>query len=317
MLKLNHLTGFGSGVSAAGASLPVNGYLAGGRNGTRTTIMDKLVFATSVTAVDTDATLSEERDGMGVSSETQTHGYWSGGHPDPAVDEDSIMKTTFATPVTAAITDVMSTARNAMHGFSAGISHGYFVGGHSTGDSDIVDKITHATDAVAVNTDATLTKERTKPGCTSDSGLGIGYTAGGGTADTVIDKTVHSTDVTTSITDVHTYGGEGKGSHSDTTISAYWTSTNGNTTTNKMSYATNSVSAVTDADSSISRQDGSGVGDGGTAGFGYYISGGITAAISTDRLTHATDTAAAHTDADRTNTGFPNQGRSMADFSVT
>ena len=130
MLKLNSLSGFGSGVSGAASVTPVNGYWAGGRSSAKTKTTDKLVFATETTAVSTDSELDVILvPQAGISDPTGANGYISGGNT--GANTVKTEKLDYSTSVMATNTDAdLPSAMANGGGVSEGVTKGYSLGGN-------------------------------------------------------------------------------------------------------------------------------------------------------------------------------------------
>ena len=134
MLKLNTLSGFGSGVS--GAAGTTYGYYSSGNANLGsppcTVAVDLLTFSTGVTSIHTDSeTSAVERptsisDGGSNGFGYTTGGEIPGGGPVAATD-----RYTFSSGVIAVHTDAdMTTATDGTGGFSDVTTYGYYIGGN-------------------------------------------------------------------------------------------------------------------------------------------------------------------------------------------
>jgi hypothetical protein len=132
MLKLNTLSGFGSGVSGGGAFPPTYGYTAGGNTGGAVTAAcDRITFSTSVNAAHTDGDLDAGSSGGVGHSDNVTYGYHSGGTT--GAQDKLTNRMTLATSVMAAHTDSDMTANKkegwGLSTIKGGGTYGYAVGG--------------------------------------------------------------------------------------------------------------------------------------------------------------------------------------------
>jgi len=177
MLKLNTLSGFGSGVSAAGGASPTYGYFGSGITSGSSTATDRITFATSTLAAHTDADQSygAEADGDCSDAGSFGYGYFVAGYSSENVATTD--RITFSTSTTAAHTDANTyIARSPFSGNSDGTTYGYITeSGLGVADAD---RITFSTSVAAQNTDANLATTRRNTGSLSD-GPTYGYTIGG------------------------------------------------------------------------------------------------------------------------------------------
>ena len=188
MLKLNSLSGFGSGAAGAGGVLYGAGYFCGGRTtgvANASPITDKIVFATGVTAANTDATLTVGRGfHMGITNPTGGSGYIMGGTTPPSTWESPTTcdQITYATETTAANTDVVLSAASRW-GQTAGYSNdsggaGYVTGGNTGARTAQTAKLTFATDTFAIATDANLGTAIKEGTAVSNNGVAGDYFGG-------------------------------------------------------------------------------------------------------------------------------------------
>ena len=313
MLKLNTLSGFGSGAAAAGGAVPIYGYAGGGNSSGYGGETDRITFATSTTAAHTDADLSNTRGSMpsGI-SDTTTYGYYSGGYSSSA--SSSTDRLTFATSTTAAHTDAdMPTARYYLFGDSDGTTYGYITGGNN---SVISDRLTFATSTTAAYTDGDLTWETQGALYNNDyngTTATYGYFAGGKGGDSPYDITHDSTQRRTYSTGAiaaHTdadlsvntvYGGgwnDNTGTYGYFCGGGHWTPETCIDTGNRITFSTAVTAAHTDSNLATAVFGVGCVNDG--AAYGYNIGGGDTDSYDTDvtqRLTYSTGVFAVHTDA--------------------
>ena len=276
MLKLNSLSGFGSGVSGAAGVTPINGYWIGGNDGSATDTADRIVFATGVTAAHTDANFDTVKTYHSAISDPQGgNGYSSGGNDGSLTDGTE--KTVYSTGATSAATDTdLATAENAATSFGDGLgTAGYFIGGqYGPGNNDTAQKLTYATETYALSSDAdfSIGTGRKESTSVSDNAL-AGYTSGGEVTD----------------------GGDALA-----------------VTTEKTVFATSTTAAATDADLSATRyyMRGHHVSD----KVNGYIAGGSNSSWNRlslcDRLVFATDTTATHTDGDLSSAKWTHHGMS-------
>ena len=306
MLKLNHLTGFGSG--AAAAALPGIGYVSGGSRGSISALTDRLVFATNTTAAATDSNLTGVRYGHAGVSNPNSDGYIAGGTTGPPgwALQVSAEKMAYSTETYATATDAdLSAARQFLAGISEGSTNGYFVGGETM---NIAEKLVFATDTTAAETDAKLSAIRAQLPGVSD-GSTNGYVAGGrandGTFVAIADKLVFATDTTAAETDADlSFTTRHHGGVSDGSTNGYFGGglPDGGviTTVDKLVFSTDTSQTSTDSALSVARFGLASVNDNGANG--YFLSGSTGA--TTDKLVFATDTTAAETDADLSSSGY-------------
>ena len=202
----------------------------------------------------------------------------------------------------------------AYEGGDGDAERGYWCGGYKGGapeDSAVTEKITFSTEAVAAVVGANLSEAREGAGAASSAVAG--YMAGGQVAAAVdtADKLTFSTETTAAVGTADlsvargwvagVSGGSQRGyfcgGHTDTEVA----------TTDMLTYATNATAARSAADLSLARRLACGITEGSSKG---YICGGrdgqadeAGAVITTDKITYATDTAAACATADLSGTG--------------
>jgi hypothetical protein len=309
MLKLNSLSGFGSGVSAGGATA-TNGYSLGGNDGSRTDTSDKLVFATDVMSACTDANLATGRDQHGSFGNQSTHGYVFGGKNGDGTTINSMEKITYATDTVASIADVLSTVRNNQGGqtLSDGSTYGYTSGGRSAGPAVATcDRTTYADDTTAAHTDGDLSEIKQECGSISADTVN-GYITGGNPQSGALGwKMAFSTGTMAANTDCELQG-DNRQQHaglSDQSTNGYWCG--GNTgggvadTSERIVFSTDTTSTTTDA--GLSNARGLVMGMSSTDGAGYIAGGwwnpdGWARLSTTDKLTYSTETFALATDAE-------------------
>ena len=302
MLKLNSLSGFGSGVSAGGATA-TNGYSLGGNDGSRTDTSDKLVFATDVMSACTDANLATGRDQHGSFGNQSTHGYVFGGKNGAGTTINSMEKITYATDTVASIADVLSTVRNNQGGqtLSDGSTYGYTSGGRSAGPAVATcDRTTYADDTTAAHTDGDLSEIKQECGSISADTVN-GYITGGNPVSGAMGwKMVFSTGTMAANTDCELQGAN-RQQHaglSDQSTNGYWCGGGVVTTSERIVFSTDTTSTTTDA--GLSNIRGLAMGMSSTDGAGY-IAGGWSSPdklSTTDKLTYSTETFALATDAE-------------------
>jgi len=305
VLKLNTLSGFGSGVSGAGATgQGTYGYVQGGQaTGVNTPIGDRVTFATSVLAAHTDADLSYNPEQPGFSSDANSfgYGYVCGGYT--AGNQTTGNRTTFSTSITAAHTDAnLSVGQGNLEGTSDATAYGYIAG---DGASNIGQRITFSTSVTAAHTDANLSSARYDPACTSDGNtVGYGYFCGGfphpSPRTTTTDRITFSTSVTAAHTDADlTTGASDSAGNSDMVAYGYvCAGTTGAVadTGRRMTFATSVLALHTDADLTDTAANFAMMGDGAIYGYAFKVSSGRTNIGA--RQTFATSVWALHTDVD-------------------
>ena len=327
MLKLNSLSGFGSGVSGAAGVTPINGYWIGGNDGSRTDTADRIVFATGVTAAHTDADFDTAKNYHSAISDPQGgNGYSSGGNDGSLTDGTE--KTVYSTGATSAATDTdLATAENAATSFGDGLgTAGYFIGGqYGPGNNDTAQKLTYATETYALSSDAdfSIGTGRKESTSVSDNAL-AGYTSGGEVTDggdalaVTTEKTVFATSTTAAATDANLSQARGMGgSLSDASLAGFFLGGHIGSATislvaDKLTFATETMATATDANLSATRyyMRGHHVSD----KVNGYIAGGSNSSWNRlslcDRLVFATDTTATHTDGDLSSAKWTHHGMS-------
>ena len=303
MLKLNTLSGFGSGTASAAASVDAL-YLMGGQSHGEA---EKITFSTEISALVTTADLSALNYGMGTLSDpTGGNGYCCGGakgagHAMSAECE----KLVYSTEITSVSTDaVLSATNQAMGKISEGSTKGYIMGGiHPGGYTDSAEKLTFSTDTFALETDADLSVELMNASSISN-GSTHGYHCGGAILDNSAqalghkltfstDTTIIETDANLSVIrvghagvndDTNGYvggGASGGGGSNDTDVM------------DKIVFSTDIASAHTDGNLAVARRDLESGSDNVVNGKGWFT-GGVS--YSCDTLVFSTGVATANTD---------------------
>tara|TARA_Y100000034_G_scaffold51500_1_gene63316 strand:+ start:132 stop:1100 length:969 start_codon:yes stop_codon:yes gene_type:complete len=306
MLKLNTLSGFGSG-AAAGCpeGVTTNGYYIGGLSYLDS--VDTLVFATSTAAANTDATLPTALAYFTHMSQKFVAAYTCGGYTAGgyAGAWKNTQKMVYATSACSAVTDG---DLNVSHGLadtgdaSEGCSKGYTISGRETDADSWGDRVTTTHKLTFATETNTLVTDANYHAATSGShGVNAplnSYCSGGdvtGAPETDgISKLNFATDTAAEIAATRTAGKEGLSGFSSATA-GYWTDYT--PTQDKITFATDTVATVTDTTAnSVTHYSGMGTSDGVT--YGYWTSGSGAASTVCDRLTISTEVSAAHTDAD-------------------
>ena len=303
MLKLNSLSGFGSG--GAGAVAATYGYSCGGYDGAdKSLTTDRITFADGTIAAHTDADLSQVCSSIheGV-SDTTTYGYVGGGNsPEGATPSWSkvVERITFSTSTTAVNTDGdLAVPKRESTGISDGTTYGYWHGGEGTSNTNIdtTDRVTFADSTVAANTDSDLVTARSTHFSVSDGATygysGAGYS--GGRVDTV-ERMTFSTGVFALNTDSDiTTGTSHPAGLSDNATYGYVLG--GNTgarvaTAERLTFATGVMALNTDSDLSGVNGKPATASDGLT--YGYMVGGhdGSSYLDKVDRITFATSVTA-------------------------
>ena len=319
MLKLNTLSGFGSGVSGAAVTVAVYGYSVGGNTGAASTLTERMTFSTGVFATAATSNLNVAMQSQAGHSDTTTHGYSCGGDM-----TDVTERMTFSTGAFAANTDSdLSGARSTAHGLSDGATYGY-VGGSSI-FSTTIERMTYSTSVNAVNTDGSLSVGRMGVGGVSD-GVTYGYWAGGYS---------HPTDVRHQIADRITFADSTTAANTDSDLAgaarhqivglsggAYGYFSGGNpggktNITDRITFSTGVTALNTDSDLSEAKGFVHAFSDNIT--YGYLFGGNISSpppyrSSVTDRLVLATSVNTANTDSDLTAT--VQQGVGISDGAV-
>jgi hypothetical protein len=285
------------------------GYFAGGYSSGATSVIDRIVFATGITAASSSA-LSGVRYGLAKASVSDSvqYGYFAGGNNGArtAIADRMVL----STGTTAANTvSNLSTVRQFLGGVSGrtptGTTYGYFVGGDSGAVVATADRITFSTGVTAANTVSNLSQARTYPCGLGDSfanGYFAGGVSGGSTYVATTDKLVFSTGVTSANTASNLSAGRSNpASISNGTTFGYWlggttTGTAFVATTDRITFSTGVTAANTVSNLSVARDALAGVSDGATYG---YAAGGHTAAstpgANADRIVFSTGVTAANT----------------------
>jgi len=293
MLKLNTLSGFGSGAAAAGVA--GNAYFLGGhRAGVHQVAAEKLTFATNTTVTTTTADLSLAKSYAAPASDiTALAGYVGAGQTSGG-KTNTTDKLEYASDTTAAETTANTTLTvHALAGTSDGATYGYFSGGNSDARTAATDKLTYATDTTAADVSADLTHVvYDMPGLSS---LTDGYIAGGDTGapdtETVLtDKLVFSSGTTSAVATANLVrerrlhagcsGDDDKG---------FWTAgyeAGSVAETEKIVYSTDTTTAITTADLSSGRYGTAGTSDGSVNG---YFAGGASIITGIEKLEYATE----------------------------
>ena len=266
MLKLNHLSGFGSGVS--GAAVTGNGFISGGRNTPLGyhDITDRLVYATEVCAAHTDADLSLDMGeaAMGT-SDTTTYGYVGGGYNDEDANYTTVDRFTFSTSTAAAHTDAdIHLGRHYGTSNSDGNTYGYpYLGGYASSvNVGLSDRITFSTSVTAAHTDSDLA-QGARGGTTNSDWNGTSSTYG-----------YHLGGITS--TTGHSKGDQGQ----------------------RQTFSTGVYALHTDADVSVAKCYGNGLND-NSGIYGYLCGGNSGSRVDvTERLTFSTGVLALNTDSD-------------------
>jgi|TARA_Y100000310_G_scaffold264126_1_gene274677 hypothetical protein len=314
MLKLNTLSGFGSGVSAAGGVAAVKGYFSGGPTITvNTDKCEKLTFATSVMVANSDGDLSRTPEGPFGASDSTLYGYTVAGYIEGVGAGTESDRMTYATDTAAADTDSDYTHTVSTGGTlnDGGTAYSYGVGGSSGGKTDDCIRLTHSSGTWATHTDGDLPYSVSSLcGCAlSDAVNGVGSAIygyiTGGLINPKVDTSIRFT-FSTSSSALHTDSDFASGDIRDNTggycgpLAGYQTCGSSTvSTTDKITWATGVSSTSTDMDAVDGvRYNPDGIGDNVTYG---YVTGGYQPAAyktETERMTYSTETLALHTDAD-------------------
>jgi hypothetical protein len=293
MLKLNSLSGFGSGVSGGGVVTSTNGYILGGYTyDWETTVAEKFTFATETLAAATDADLPDANQVSSGVSDTVTNGYVLGGFT--RARSDKISKLVFATDTTSALTSTLSVIRGG-GGSQGDTVAGYVSGGWSSGYIDFFDKFTYSSETSAALTSVFDVGVGLPSG--GSDGTTNGYQFGGHSPYTQHDeafKLVYSTDVVSAITDANLSQARSEMTSVNSPLAVYilgGLATARVATADKMPFATEVTAAETSANLSQARAQAffGSLGDGITG----YVGGGQVLNNTMDGLTFATDTTAA------------------------
>jgi len=299
MLKLNTLSGFGSGVSGGGGP---GGYFMGYYG----TVVDKMVFSTEVTSLSATATLATTTGFSTPNLSDKTLACYLLGGGEPSIDTGQ--KLTFASDTTANVaTADLSQDRRGMASVSDG-AYGWIAGGYSNTPSpaayvDTGDKITFSTDTTSASASTDLPNADGDLGSVSEGSTHgyfmAGYNPGDGRLDTGR-KITFSNDTTALCASADM----GRSVNSPCGLSDQ--STNGymmggqsateiHSETDKIVFSTDTASTCATADLAT---DGKSQSAGfSNAGINGYNAGGEAAAGGStnmcDRLVYATETTAA------------------------
>ena len=179
----------------------VYGYTLGGYIAADTNIVDRTIFATSVTSV-ASVTLSAARRGIAGVSDGAVYGYALGGAGYVATADI----VTFGTGTVDALTTAnLSLARRVdTGGLSDATTYGYVLGGFSGAAVATADRITFSTRTTAASTTSNLSQARMYVTAVSD-GATYGYSLGGDTVSgaavvATADRTTFSTSATAAYT---------------------------------------------------------------------------------------------------------------------
>ena len=301
MLKLNTLSGFGSGVSGGGGP---GGYFMGYYG----TVVDKMVFSTEVTSLSATATLATTTGFATPNLSDKTLACYLLGGGEPSIDTGQ--KLTFASDTTANVAAADLSQDRRMLGSVSDGTYGWMAGGYSNTPSPAAymttgDKITFSTDTTSASASTDLSTAAGSPGSVSEGSthgylLG-GYTsADGGTRLDTGRKITFSNDTTAlcaaadlsrsvnsprGLSDQST-NGYMMGGQSDAEI---------HSETDKIVFSTDTASNCATADLATGgKTQGGSFSNAGTYGYhaaGEAAAGGTTRAC--DRLVYATDTTAA------------------------
>jgi len=304
MLKLNTLSGFGSGVSAGGAG-SVYGYCIGGQvyPGSNTSASMRITFSTSVGAAHTDSDSSYAAEGPRGNYCGTGYGQHGSGYD---AGYTNILNTlTWATGVSATTTNTLATTVIGAAQSSDSVTYGYWCGGGGGGASTLAGRATFSTGVHALHTDADLSTPR-KYQSQMTHPLLYGYSTGGyklphPTRADASDRITFSTGVGAAHTDSNLSVGRAQPANtSDNTTYGYHSGGNSGAgdwdVTDRMTFATSVVAAHTDSDLPINTTNAQGC-SGAVYGFvlGYTTNWATTA--DTLRITFSTGVFAAHTDA--------------------
>ena len=303
MLKLNTLSGFGSGVSAGGVAA-VKGYFQGGQKDSNTDKCEKLTFATSVMVANSDGDLNDTPEKPCEASDSVTYGYTIGGAG--VADSTLSFRMTYATDVGAldATSDFPVNIMSAGT-MNDGSTYSYTAGGYSDARITASYRLTHAAGTWATHTDADIAVAKNNMlGCCLSDGATYGYAVGGHTG-AVVDTGERLT-YSSGTMAVHTDADFATGSARNLTAAhngplAGYQTCGGSPlvdTTDKITFATGVSSTSTDMDAvDGNRNNPDGIGDNATYG---YMTGGwqVPYTTETERMTYATEAYALHTDAD-------------------
>jgi|TARA_Y100000296_G_C5149990_1_gene245860 hypothetical protein len=306
MLKLNSLSGFGSGVSGA-TSQGTYGYTSGGQVPPNTDTTERMTFATSISALHTDADLDYFPEGPRAISDTTTYGYIVNGTDDTgpgyATHTD---RTVFATSVNTANTDAeIATIAYAGASYSDGSTYGYYSGGYTGAQTNLGSRLTFSTSTGAAHTDADLNAAKYALASVSDGTGTYGYVSGGRTYSPLGrvswgERMTYSTSVLALHTDVDTSTARDSQCRTSDDVTYGYLSGGGTgasiALTDRITFSTSVLAAHTDSDLSAARNNGHGMGDGLI--YGYLVGHGGGTKDECHRQTFATGVWAAFTDGD-------------------
>ena len=299
MVKLNSLSGFGSGAAAA-AGVAGNAYFLGGhRSGVEQVLADKLVFATDTTTAVATANLNAGSMYSGFVSDASTSGYVAGGTRNAGAITDRTEKLVYATDTTAAEASAdLTIAIGKPASTSDGLLAGYISGGYSDARISSTDKLVYATDTTAAEASADLTRA-----CSDMAGVSsasAGYIGGGdiGTEvyTAVVDKLVFATDTTAAEasanldTGTATHAGCSGDGVAGYFSGGYHYATGSQDRTEKLVYATDTTATVASAALTSARYGMVGASDGSVNG---YFAGGAATIEDIEILAYATDVMSA------------------------
>ena len=297
MLKLNSLSGFGSGAAAAGVA--GNAYFLGGhRSGVEQVLADKLVFATDTTTAVATANLNTASSYSGFVSDASTSGYVAGGSRNAGAKTDRTEKLVYATDTTAAEASAdLTIVIDKPASTSDGLLAGYISGGYSDARISSTDKLVYATDTTAAEASADLTRA-----CSDMAGVSsasAGYIGGGNTGGpytVVVDKLVFATDTTAAEasanldTGTTTHAGCSGDGVAGYFSGGYHHATGTQDRTEKLVYATDTTATVASAALTSARYGMVGASDGSVNG---YFAGGAATIEDIEILAYATDVMSA------------------------
>ena len=150
----------------------VNGYYAGGNQGTRTNQIEKFAYASesNASAVGTLSTSGRSNEG----SESTTHGYvGSGGSPRTNI----ITKFAFASPTSDSSVGTLVSSRSSSGAGQSSSTHGYSCGGFDGApNGQVINKYSHSSDGNATNAGNLTYGGYGMKGASSET---HGYTSGG------------------------------------------------------------------------------------------------------------------------------------------
>jgi hypothetical protein len=161
--------------------LAVYGYFGGGYDGNYKATIDRIVFSSGITSVNTVSNLSTSRYGLAGVSDCSTYGYFAGGYS--SIGNSAITdRIQFSDEIVSANTvSNLSQARSKLAGLSDGSTYGYFGGGTTNAFGQYVatvDCIQFSDGTMSTNTSSNLTYARNYLSSAS-SGEIYGYFVGG------------------------------------------------------------------------------------------------------------------------------------------